>query len=87
MLFGSAGELAPGFLADLSPTGVCIVSEEEHDEGTEIEVHFGVREDKSAGKLRVRAVVRHCARGKIGAKFVDEDACGDEWWKVMRGVV
>jgi hypothetical protein len=83
VLFGPAGELVPGFLTDVSPTGVCIVSQEAHGEGTEIEVHFGVHEDKTAGKLRMRAVVRHCAQGKIGAQFLDHDS--DEWWKMMRG--
>jgi hypothetical protein len=86
VLFGPTGALAPGFLADMSPIGVSILSEHEHPIGTEIEVHFGVAEDRTSGKLQMRAVVRHCGKGKIGVHFVDVDTTQrDHWWKIMRG--
>ena len=85
VLFGPPGDLAPGFLADLSPLGVCIVSEKQFAIGTEIEVHFGVLETESRGKLQMTAVVRHCGEGKIGVHFKNVDPGDREhWWKIMR---
>lgn len=85
MLFGPAGDLSPGFLADLSPIGVSILSEKQLPVGTEIEVHFGVLETESRGRLQMKAVVRHCAKGRIGVHFVNVDpAQREHWWKIMR---
>jgi hypothetical protein len=34
----------------------------------------------------MRAVVRHCAKGRIGVQFVNVDPSQREhWWKIMRG--
>jgi hypothetical protein len=49
VLFGPPGQLVAGFLADMSPIGVSILSETQYPVGTEIEVHFGVR--FAAGKF------------------------------------
>jgi hypothetical protein len=88
VLFGPTGELAYGFLADMSPIGVSILTEKEHPIGTEIDVHFGVEEDHGSGKLQMRAVVRHCGKGRIGVHFVNVDTSQrDHWWKIMRGGV
>lgn len=85
VLFGTAGELAPGFLADLSPIGVSILTEKEYPVGTEIEVHFGVRDTEPSGKVQMRAVVRHCGKGRIGVHFIKVDSAQrDHWWKIMR---
>ncbi len=74
-----------GFLADLSPIGVSILSEVQYPVGTEIEVHFGVYDDQPSGKLLMRAVVRHSGRGKIGVQFINvEPDQRDHWWKIMR---
>lgn len=54
--------------------------------GTEIELHFGVEEGQSAGRLAMSAVVRHCAAGKIGVQFQNVDPSQREhWWQIMRG--
>lgn len=85
VLFGPAGDLSPGFLADMSPIGVSILSQRECAIGTEIEVHFGVEESESQGKLQMRAIVRHCGKGRIGVHFINVDATQREhWWKIMR---
>jgi len=68
--------------------GVCIVSEKQHPVGTEVEVHFGLQENQENGKLHMRAVVRHCGAGKIGAEFIDvSPSHRTHWWKIMQGVV
>jgi len=78
----------PGFMADLSPMGVSILSEKQYPVGTEVEVHFGVEEDHLRGRLQMRAVVRHCGVGRVGVQFVNVDATQrDQWWKIMRGAV
>jgi hypothetical protein len=85
VLFGPPGQLVAGFLADMSPIGVSILSEMRYLVGTEIEVHFGVHDDHPSGKLQMRAVVRHCGKGKIGVQFVNvEPSQRDHWWKIMR---
>jgi len=85
VLFGPPGNLSPGFLADLSPIGVSILSEKEYPAGTEIEVHFGVEETELRGRLQMRAIVRHCGKGRIGVHFVNVDTTQrDHWWKIMR---
>ena len=85
VLFGPPGELSPGYLADLSPIGVSILSEKQYSAGTEIEVHFGVEEAEVQGRLKMRAIVRHCGKGRIGVHFVNVDASQrDHWWKIMR---
>jgi hypothetical protein len=88
VLFGFAGDLKPGFVADITPMGICILSEEQPSTGTEIEVHFLLREDEPSGRLRMRAAVRHCGQGRIGAQFVDVDPSDREpWWRIIRGIV
>ena len=85
VLFGPPGDLSPGFLADLNPIGVSILSEKQYPAGTEIEVHFGVEESEFRGKFRMHAIVRHCGKGRIGVHFVNVDAAQrDHWWKIMR---
>ena len=86
VLFGPMDQLSPGFLADLSPIGVSILTEKQLALGLEIEVHFGVEEDDTRGKLQMRAVVRHCGAGRLGVQFINVDAGQREhWWKIMRG--
>jgi hypothetical protein len=86
VLFGPTGQLAPGFLADMSPLGVSILTEKEHPVGAEIEIHFGVEEDQSSGRFRMQGIVRHCGKDKIGVHFVNVDTTQrDHWWKIMRG--
>jgi len=86
VLFGPPGDLSLGYLADMSPIGVSILTERQHPPGTEVEVHFGVEEEQVSGKFRMNAVVRHCAKGRIGVKFLNVDAAQrDHWWKIMRG--
>jgi len=88
VLLGFGGNLTPGFVADITPSGICILSEEHPDTGTEIEVHFLLHEDEPSGRLRMRAAVRHCGRGRIGAQFVDIDPADREnFWHILRGVV
>lgn len=85
VLFGPPGDLSPGFLADMSPIGVSILSEKQYPVGTEIEVHFGVEENELRGKLRMHAVVRHCGNGRIGVHFTNVDSAQrDHWWRIMR---
>jgi hypothetical protein len=85
VLFGPPDQLVPGFLADIGPLGVSILSEIQYPVGSEIEVHFGVHDDHPAGKLQMRAVVRHCGKGRLGVHFVNvEPAQRDHWWKIMR---
>jgi len=85
VLFGPPGQLVAGFLADMSPIGVSILSEIQYPVGTEIEVHFGVHDNDPSGKLQMRAVVRHCGKGKMGVQFVNvEPSQRDLWWKIMR---
>lgn len=85
VLFGPPGELSLGFLADLSPIGVSILSEKQYPVGTEIEVHFGVEETEVRGRFKMRAIVRHSGKGRIGVHFVNvEPAQRDHWWKIMR---
>lgn len=85
VFFGPPGELSPGFLADLSPIGVSILSEKQYPIGTEVEVHFGVEESEGRGKLRMRAVVRHSGKGRVGVHFTNVDSTQRElWWKIMR---
>lgn len=85
VLFGPPGDLSPGFLADMSPIGVSILSEKQYPVGTEIEVHFGVEESGLRGKLRMQAVVRHSGKGKVGVHFTNVDSTQREhWWKIMR---
>jgi len=85
VLFGPPGQLVAGFLADMSPIGVSILSEIQYPVGTEIEVHFGVHDNDPSGKLQMRAVVRHCGKGKMGVQFVNvEPSQRDHWWKIMR---
>lgn len=86
VLFGPSGHLSVGFLADMSPRGVKILSERLLDSGAEIEVHFGVEEGQTTGKFQMPAIVRHCGGGKIGVEFLNVDAAQrDHWWKIMRG--
>ena len=86
VLFGPPGELSPGFLADMSPIGVSILTEKQYAPGTEVEIHFGVADDQASGKLRMSAVIRHCAKGKVGVQFLNVDPSQREhWWKIMRG--
>ena len=69
----------------MSPIGVSILSEKQYPVGTEIEVHFGVEENELRGKLRMRAVVRHCGNGRIGVHFTNVDSAQrDHWWRIMR---
>ena len=69
----------------MGPMGVSILSEIQYAVGTEIEVHFGVHDDRPAGKLQMLAVVRHCSKGRVGVQFVNvEPAQRDHWWKIMR---
>ena len=66
--------------------GVSILSELEHQVGSVIEVHFGVDEDRTTGKLQMRAIVRHCGQGRIGVHFIDVDTTQRQhWWTIMRG--
>jgi hypothetical protein len=70
----------------MSPIGVSILTEKHYPAGTDVEVHFGLRDDSLSGKLQMRAVVRHCAKGRIGVQFVNVDTSQREhWWKIMRG--
>jgi hypothetical protein len=86
VLFGPDGNLSPGFLADMSPIGVSILTELQYPVGTEVEVHFGVHENEAGGRLQMRAVVRHCHKGRLGVQFVNVDPTQREhWWKIMRG--
>ena len=87
VLFGPSGQLRPGYLADMSPMGVSIIAENlSLAIGTEIEVHFGVDQNQTVGKLRMEAVVRHCTAGRIGVQFLNVDASQREhWWKMLRG--
>jgi hypothetical protein len=85
VLFGPRDQLSPGFLADMSPMGVSILSEVQYPAGTEIEVHFGVHDNHPSGKLQMRAVVRHCGKGRLGVQFVNvEPTQREHWWKIMR---
>ena len=85
VLFGPPDQLVPGFLADMSPIGVSILSEIQYPVGTEIEVHFGVHDDRPAGKLQMQAVVRYSGKGRLGVQFLNmEPAQRDHWWKIMR---
>jgi hypothetical protein len=85
VLFGPSGDLSPGYLADMSPIGVSIPTEKQYSPGMEVEVHFGVQDDQASGKLQMRAVIRHCAKGRIGVQFVNVDPSQrDHWWKIMR---
>jgi hypothetical protein len=86
VLFGPPGDLSLGFLADMSPIGVSILTEKHYPTGTDVEVHFGLQDDNLSGKFQMRAVVRHCAKGRIGVQFVNVDPSQrDHWWKIMRG--
>jgi hypothetical protein len=69
----------------MSPTGVSILSAKQFEVGTEIEVHFGVPDNEFRGKMQMRAIVRHCGKGRIGVHFVNVDPAEREhWWKIMR---
>jgi len=86
VLFGQSGQLVTGYLADMSPIGVSILTESGLPMGTEIDVHFGIEEGKSSGRLQMRGVVRHYTRGKMGVQFLNVDAAQREhWWKILRG--
>lgn len=86
VLFGPTGQLIAGYLADMSPMGVSILCENQFPIGTEIEVHFGIEENQNSGRLQMRAVVRHCTAGRIGAQFVNvEPAQREHWWQILRG--
>jgi len=75
----------PGFIADVGPGGVCIVSETEYPVQTTIEVHFWTREDDER-ELLVHAEVRHCKDHRIGVQFLDLDFTHRELlWKLMQG--
>jgi len=80
VLFGPSGHLGFGHLADLSPNGICVVTQQQLSTGTEIEVHFGVEENVVRGKLRMRGVVRHCGGGKIGVQFLDAQPTQRDHW-------
>jgi hypothetical protein len=85
VLFGPPNQLSLGFLADMSPMGVSILSEIHYPLGTEIEVHFGIHDDQLSGKLQMHAVVRHCGKGRLGVQFLNvEPAQREHWWKIMR---
>ena len=85
--FGPPGALVRGFLADLSPMGVSILSETQYPVGTEIEVHFWLPEEYEAESFLIRAIVRHSTGRRIGAQFVDpEFPQRERLWKIMRGV-
>jgi hypothetical protein len=88
ILFGPTGQLSVGFLADVGPSGASILTEKPLAVGTELEVHFGIEEAGTTGRLQMQAVVRHCTEGRIGVQFINLD--GDQrehWWKIMRGAV
>jgi len=69
----------------MSPLGVCILTEVQYPAGTEVEVHFGVHDKRPEGRLQMRAIVRHCHKGRVGVQFVDvQPAQRDHWWKIMR---
>jgi PilZ domain-containing protein len=88
VLFGPVGDLALGFMADMSPLGVSVVTEKQSPIGTELEVHFGLEEDNLSGRLQMRGVVRHCRVARIGVQFVDvQPAQREHWWKIMKGEV
>ena len=70
----------------MSPIGVSILTEKQYSAGTKVEVHFGVQDDNLSGEFQMRAVVRHCAKGRIGVQFVHvEPSQREHWWKIMRG--
>ena len=86
VLYGPSGQFIPGYLADMSPAGVSILTTSPLPVGMEIEVHFGLDESQTSGKLQMRAVVRHCSAGRIGVQFLDVDSAQREhWWQIMRG--
>ena len=86
VLFGPTGQLCPGYLADMSPIGVSILCDAPLPVGTEIEVHFGIEEGQTSGRLQMRAVVRHCTAGRIGVQFLNVDPSQREhWWQILRG--
>jgi c-di-GMP-binding flagellar brake protein YcgR len=86
VLFGPPDDLSIGYLADMSPIGVSILTEKQYSAGTEVEVHFGIQDDQASGKLRMRAVIRHCAKGRLGVQFLNVNPTEREhWWKIMRG--
>lgn len=88
VLFGLAGQLVPGILADVSPIGVSIASEKEYPVGTEIDIHFCPEEGQSVGRLQMRAVVRHCGKGRIGAQFLNANPSERGiWWKILRSAL
>jgi len=88
VLFGPSGQLSLGYLADMSPLGVSILSETHFPIGTEIEVHFGIENTQTSGRLQMRAVVRHCTLGRIGVQFLNVDASQREhWWQILRGAL
>jgi hypothetical protein len=88
VLFGLAGQLVPGFLADISPIGVSIASEKEYPVGTEIIVHFCSEEGQPAGRLQLRAIVRHSGKGRIGAQLLNANPSErGPWWKIQPGAV
>ena len=85
VLFGPPGALIPGFIADVGPGGVCILSETEYPAGTTIEVHFWTREDP-AREMLVHGEVRRCKDHRIGVQFLDLDFNHHELlWKLMQG--
>lgn len=66
----------------MSPAGVSILTTSPLPVGMEIEVHFGLDESQTSGKLQMRAVVRHCSAGRI---LNVDSAQGEHWWQIMRG--
>jgi hypothetical protein len=88
VLFGPRGDLALGFIADMSPLGVSIVTERQFQVGAELELHFGLEEDQLSGRLQLRGVVRHGGVARIGVQFVDvQPGQREHWWKIMKGEV
>jgi hypothetical protein len=46
----------------------------------EIEVHFGLDESQTSGRLQMGAVVRHCSAGRIGVQFLNVDSAQRKHW-------
>ena len=86
VLFGLPGQLMRGYLADMSPLGVSILTDQALPLGAEVEVHFGVDEEQNAGRLQMRAVVRHCTAGRLGLQFLNvSPEQREHWWQIIRG--
>jgi len=86
VLFGTEGQLFPGYVVDMSPAGVSILCERPFPVGTEVQVHFGIDENQNSGRLQMHGVVRHHTAGRIGVPFLNVDPSQREhWWEILRG--